>query len=128
MRREDGLPGYRPLPGSRRAADAEREAEVNARVAEAKARAQGAAPAAPEPVTAELKGAVKVEDFPRNNKYPFRAIADDGGVWKLDPSVFGAKPQSIRVAASKWGSEHGLKATTAADEGFVYVQFTKADG
>jgi len=131
MRRNDGLPGYHPLSG--RSREAQREAEVQQRVADAKARAQaGAAPPVPaapgEPVLrpAALKGAVKVEGFPSQTKYPFREIADDGGVWKIDPSAFGAKAPSVRTAVSKWATGRGLKAKTAIEDGVIYVQFSKA--
>jgi hypothetical protein len=86
----------------------------------------------PETPPATLRGAVKVSDFPARSPYPFREIAADGGVWKLDPAAYtrdGKTPQaaSLRTAASKYGTEHGMKAKTVIEDGFVYVQF-KAGG
>jgi len=78
-----------------------------------------------------LKGAVKVGAFPSKERYPFRAIADDGGVWKLDPAVFppwkgkSVKAESIRTAASKWATERGLSAKTEIDGGYLFLQFTR---
>ena len=73
----------------------------------------------------QIKGAVKVAGFPVKTRYPFQQIADDGGVWRLDPAEFKAKPQSVRQAASAWAVKKGLTVQTAVDEGMVFVQFTK---
>jgi hypothetical protein len=88
------------------------------------------APATPAVQVPALKGAVKVSAFPGRSMYPFREIADDGGVWKLDPAAFTwrgkpGQPQSIRTAASKWAIDHEMKAKVVIDAGDVYVQFTK---
>jgi hypothetical protein len=86
------------------------------------ARASGVpVPPAQPPV---LKGAVRVPAFPAPpSRYPFRAIARDGGVWKLDSAVFGVKPETIRSAASSWAGDNGFKARTVLADQFVYVQF-----
>ena len=62
------------------------------------------------------------------SQFPFREIAEDGGVWKLDPAAFlwrgkPTKPQSIRTAASKYAIEHGMRAKTVIDDGMLYIQF-----
>ena len=103
-----------------------------ARVAAAKPPAliQGRAEPTPPP---SLKGAVKVAGFPVKSPYPFREIAADGGVWKLDPAAFlwrgkPTKGTSIRTAAWKWAADHHVSAKVVLDDGHVYVQFTaKAD-
>lgn len=105
--------------------------------AEAALRRNGISPAlatsqqarALEPVPA-LKGAVKVTSFPEHGMYPWPEIAADGGIWKLDAAAFTwrgkpTKPVSVRAAASKWASEHGLRAKVVIDGGSVYVQFRK---
>lgn len=72
------------------------------------------------------QGATKVGDFPTHRgAYPFAEIAEDGGVWKLDPAFYGVKPQTIRSSASSWGSHNGYRARTVLDGGQVFVQFTK---
>lgn len=76
-----------------------------------------------------LKGAVKVAGFPPRTPYPFAEIAANGGVWRLDPAAFlwRGKPtrvHSIRAAASKYAIDHGMKAKTVIDGGFLYIQFT----
>lgn len=91
------------------------------------ARAAVPAPAAPSP----LKGAVKVGAFPQRALYPFREIADDGGIWKMDPGAYlwrgrPVKVSGLRGSAAKWATENGYKAKTVIDGGFLYVQFTKA--
>jgi hypothetical protein len=88
--------------------------------------ALAAAPAPPP----TLKGAVKVEGFPTRSPYPFREIADDGGVWQLDPAAFlwrgkPTKDTSIRTAASKWAIERGMTAKTVIDGGYLYLQFVR---
>lgn len=88
-----------------------------------------AAVPAPGPPPPALKGAVKVERFPtrRGGKYPFREIAADRGIWKLDPAAYQVKrPESIRAAAWTWAKDAGLKAKVVCDSGFAYVQFTPA--
>lgn len=87
-----------------------------------RARRNGISPPPPPPPT--LKGAVKVDGFPDRCKYPFAEIATDGGVWKLDPAEYQAKPGTIRSAASKWATEHSIPVKTVVDGGFVYIQFT----
>jgi len=77
----------------------------------------------PEPTPA-LKGAVKVSEFPERCRYPFPAIARDGGIWKIDPAELNAKAESIRSAAWQWAKQHGVKAKVVIDDGFAYVQFT----
>lgn len=74
----------------------------------------------------QIKGAVKVDAFPVKSKYPFRQIADDGGVWKLDPAAFEVTHHAIRLAAPKWAKANGLKAKLALEDGQVYIQFTRA--
>lgn len=73
-----------------------------------------------------LKGAVRVERFPEKSKYPFRQIADDGGIWRIDPAEFKVTPAAITQAAPKWARGNGLAAKTVVDDGMVYVQFTPA--
>jgi hypothetical protein len=85
--------------------------------------ARAAAPLHPEPPA--IKGAVKVAGFPVKTRYPFQQIADDGGVWKLDPAEFGAKPQSVRQAAITWATKKDMTTQTAVDDGMVFVQFTR---
>ena len=71
----------------------------------------------------ELKGAVKVERFPEKSKYPFRQIADDGGIWKLDPAAFNAKAVSIYQAALKRARDNDRTPKCVQSDGAVYVQF-----
>jgi hypothetical protein len=71
-----------------------------------------------------LKGAVKVSAFPEKSPYPFREIADDGGVWELDPAEFKVKPESIRSSAWSWAKKNGLVVKVVIDGGYVFVQFT----
>ena len=80
----------------------------------------------PAPPPGALKGAVKVSGFPDRSLYPFREIADDGGVWKLDAATFKAKPQSVRSAAWAWAKKNDRKTKVVIDGGFVYVQFRPA--
>jgi hypothetical protein len=77
-----------------------------------------------------IKGAVKVDDFPARSIYPFKEIAADGGIWKLDPAAYSwhgkpIKVGGLRATAGKWAMENGLKAKTVIDGGFLYVQFTR---
>lgn len=85
--------------------------------------------AVPTPDEPPVKGGVKVEGFPeKESRYPFRQIADDGGVWRLDPAAFGVQAVTLRSAASKWAIYHGAKAKTVlADDGLVYIQITKRE-
>jgi hypothetical protein len=81
----------------------------------------------------ELKGAVKVAKFPSPSQYPFREIADDGGIWRLDPAAYTwrGKPvaaASIRQAAMNWASKEGYSVKTVLDGGHVYLQFTPKGG
>lgn len=80
----------------------------------------------------ELKGAEKVTEFPSRrrdrSRFPFRQIAEDGGVWKLDPATYGVKAVSIRTAASAWARKNGLRVATEIDGGVIYVQFGKRAG
>jgi hypothetical protein len=75
-----------------------------------------------------LKGAVKVGGFPATEKYPFRAIARDGGVWQLDPAYFKVKAETIRTSAASWATHNGFRSKTVAAKGFVYVQFSARAG
>jgi hypothetical protein len=71
-----------------------------------------------------LKGAVRVDHWPTRRKYPFRQIAEDGGIWRMDPAAYGLKkPESLRTQANAWARKEGLTAKTAVDGGQVYVQF-----
>jgi hypothetical protein len=79
----------------------------------------------------ELRGAVRVGGFPPDSRtgrtrYPFPELARDGGVWRIDPATWGAKPLSIRSAANKWAHSHGYtaQARTGAD-GMLYLQFSR---
>lgn len=71
-----------------------------------------------------LKGAVKVDAFPERSKYPFRQIAEDGGVWRLDPAAYKSKTGAIGVAAGKWARDHGYTVKIMNDDGMTYLQFT----
>jgi hypothetical protein len=81
-----------------------------------------AAEPAPGPPPA-LRGAVKVEAFPERSKYPFREIARDGGIWRLDPATWKVSPGAIAQASRKWADSHGLAVKVITDDGMVYVQF-----
>lgn len=81
--------------------------------------------------SAALKGAVKVGAFPARTLYPFREIADDGGIWRIEAAAYTWRGKPIKVAglrssATKWATENGFKAKTVIDGGYLYVQFTKA--
>jgi hypothetical protein len=86
--------------------------------------ARAAVPTPAEPPSPAVKGAVKVDVFPDHCRYPFAAIAADGGIWRLDPAEFGiAKPESLRTQALSWARKHNVTAKTAVSDGHVYVQF-----
>lgn len=72
-----------------------------------------------------IPGAVKVAGFPVRTTYPFPAIAEDGGVWRIDPAEHKVTAGTIRAAASKWAAYHNLKVKTMVDGGLVYVQFRR---
>jgi hypothetical protein len=76
----------------------------------------------PEPPK-QIRGAVKVAGFPERSKYPFRQIADDGGVWQIDPAVFKVTPGAIIQAARKWAETRPLQVKATTDDGMVFVQF-----
>lgn len=126
------MAGYKYGGTGRTMTDAEVAERLKATRAQAAANINGAPPSSPAARAAApapaLKGAVKVEGFPAQSQFPFREIAADGGVWKLDPAAFTwrgkpVKPQSIRTAASKYATEHGMKAKTVIKDGHLYVQF-----
>lgn len=77
------------------------------------------------PIRPVIKGAVKVEAFPERCKYPFPEIARDGGVWRIDPAAFKVTPTGVKQAAGKWADRHELKVKIMAEDGQVYVQFTR---
>jgi hypothetical protein len=70
-----------------------------------------------------IRGAEKVNGFPDLCRYPFQAIADDGGVWRLDPEVYKVTPQGISMAATQWAKRTGKTVKKVTDSGLVYVQF-----
>lgn len=76
---------------------------------------------------AKVRGAVKVDAFPVRSIYPFAEIAEDGGIWQINPAEFKSKPESIRAAASKWASSKGLSAKTVIDGGALFVQFRRPE-
>jgi hypothetical protein len=122
---------YQPSSSALRATPAEVARRNGISPALATSREARAAEPAPGPPP-DLKGAVKVAGFPAHSPYPFREIAADGGVWKLDPAAFlwrgkPIKDVSIRAAASSWATGHGLKAKVVLDGGHVYVQFRRGD-
>lgn len=84
----------------------------------------------PEPPP-QLKGARKVTAFPgrpsqqSGDRYPFREIAEDGGVWKLDPAVYGVKASGARSAAKQWARKNGMRVETRIRGDAIYVQFRK---
>lgn len=71
----------------------------------------------------KLRGAVRVEAFPEKSPYPFREVATDGGVWRLDPAEFKVRPESIRSSAWTWAKKNDLTAKVVIDNGQVFVQF-----
>lgn len=76
---------------------------------------------------AAIKGAVRVAEFPDRTPYPFAQIASDGGVWRIDPAEFKAKPESIRSAAWTWAKKKGLTVKVVLSDGQAFVQFSGDD-
>jgi hypothetical protein len=78
--------------------------------------------------------AEKVSGFPqparaRHAKYPWQQIAEDGGVWRLDPAEYDTNtPRAVGNAAHQWGTRHGYKPTTQVHDGCLFVQFTTLNG
>lgn len=80
--------------------------------------------------------AEKVDAFPNPPgrgghllKYPFKEIAEDGGVWRLDPHEYGAKePRTVANAAAAWASRNGYQYRTQTHDGCVFIQLTTRNG
>jgi hypothetical protein len=82
-------------------------------------------PSEDEPAMTEpVKGAQKVDRFPDRTKYPFDAIARDGGVWKLDPAEYKVQPHTIFQGAKRWARDHGYDVRAEVHHGWAYIQFT----
>ena len=77
--------------------------------------------------------AEKVDGFPRtaggpHGKYPWREIAEDGGIWKLDPAEYSGSARIMATVAGQWASRHGYVSRCSIYEGALFVQFTTLNG
>jgi hypothetical protein len=83
---------------------------------------------------AVIGSAQRVAEFPRATsrgrwgKYPWREMAEDGGIFRMDPADYNTTARNIRSAAMQWAYRSGYVATSQIVDGIAYISFTEEEG